>query len=94
MKNSSAVLRVILRAMTAGDLPTVEVTWRRAHTWGRDEHVGPQLMLVQPGSDPIHLLWHDGLERLAEVLGQALPERAQQLTVVRSGDNLRAVAIR
>ena len=96
--NSSKVLRALLMAMTEGDLPTVEVEWRPEYNSPLQDDRPAMLMLKQANSGQVVLFWHDGLERLAEVLGAAaspaMAQRSYRATIVRAGKTLRATAIR
>jgi len=93
-RNSSDALRGILMAMTAGELPIVEVTWQAGYTGGRDDEIPPELTLRQPNQGPVVLIWHDGLERLAAALHTQLPRRMRAATIVRRGDTLRVTNAR
>ena len=89
-RNSSDVLRGILMAMTAGELPVVEVTWRAGSSADPiSEEVPPELTLSQPGRGPVVLIWHDGLGQLAAALQVQLPRRMYAAPIVRSGNTLR-----
>jgi len=46
-----------------------------------------QLVLTQPGSEPIVLKWQDGLERLADILEMGIPDAMlRRMTVAREGN--------
>jgi len=95
IKNSSTVLKVLLTALTAGELPYVEVQWRAASPETPIDDARPaELVLTQPGTGPIILNWEDGLERLAEVVSGGLPTRKLRLaTIIRKDHTLQAVAV-
>ena len=93
VKNSSAVLKALLTAMTAGELPYVEVQWRAySPETPINDPRDAELTFTQPGSSPIVLKWEDGLERIAEVLSGGISDRMlRRMTVVRKGEEFHAV---